>query len=158
MEQPEPQRASKRKKPKFDPFLKKETARELARLMYEDIRKQNDLEEKSYRDKVWEEALANIKDHTFGTCQYCHKFVEYNGKEHREESINGKFFWIARCPECHRENYMNIWTFSKKFGDEVTWLVDYAWMTREKAYGLPEPQKPQDKGMGRIYVGFYRNK
>lgn len=161
----------KRKKPRFDQQIKKETAKELAKLMYEDIHNANMHEEKGDRDKTWESTLENLKEQNYGKCQYCGRFVKFDGTKHREQTLDNRFFWIANCPECNGENWENIFLVKRKmntgFGEEVVWLTDYKWYRREDVLSHPASNTQpirQDKSSydaqnrGKISFGVFKHK
>lgn len=115
--------------------IEKHTGRELARLMFA----QQQAEEKKVRatrqDTLMKEALNNIKDQCYKHCVHCGKFVQLDAKNHREETINGSFFWIGKCTECGKENYLNIFLvkFRGQMG-EIDFAVDSKLYTEDQVY------------------------
>lgn len=113
--------------------IEKQTSKELARLMFN----QQLEEDKKYRlgeqDRLFTQALKNIKEHCYHHCMSCGKYVEFPQDSHREENIQNMFFWIGQCPECKTWNYQNIFTKKYKGDDgETGFLVDTRWYTEEE--------------------------
>lgn len=133
------------KRPKLDKPMKKDIARYYAQMMYADDRKLQEEEVGDYQKKLIQESLENIKERVFHICPYCHERQEFKGEGHREQTINGKFYWIQNCPKCNQEVWMHL--FTKRFVEngQVDYLVDSRWMCKEDALRLRSEPVEQTK-------------
>jgi hypothetical protein len=123
--------------------IEKVTGRELARLIYNDQRNEESRYFEVKKKKLIEEGLNNIKEHCLHNCVYCNEFVDFTN--HREDRINGAFFWIAECPKCGKTNYQNI--FIRIWRDPDTGqkepIVDTKWLTEAQLRSQAPPEEPR---------------
>ena len=124
------------KKPKLDRPMKKDIARYYARMMYDDDQHTFQQEQEEYKKKLVEQSLENIKERVFHTCPYCNERQEFKGEGHREQTINGKFYWIQDCPSCRNEVYLNLFTIKFIENGQVDYMVDSRWMRKDDVFKI----------------------
>lgn len=112
--------------------IERYAGRELGKLMFEKQQRDEAKVKQTKQQTLMQQALKNIKEHCFHVCEHCQKYVDFPQDTHREETINGSVFWIGVCPECHKENYQNIFLVRTKdqMGD-TDWYVDARWYKPE---------------------------
>lgn len=126
------------KKPKLDRPMRKDIAREYAKMMYADDQKRIEEQLDDYKDKLIQQSLDNIKEKVPHVCPYCNERQWFQGEQHREETINGKFFWICPCPNCHKDVYMNLFTVRFVDNGQPDYYVNSKWMKREDVFRTEE--------------------
>lgn len=128
------------KKPKLDKPMRRDIAKFYAEMMYSDDRKRYDEEVEDYRKKLIQQSLKNIKDKVPHVCPYCNERQWFQGEQHREETIKGKFYWICPCPNCKREVYLNLFTVRFMENGQPNYYVNSKWMKKEEVFKTEEPK------------------
>jgi len=126
----------RRKKPlRLDRKMRRDIAKEYAKMMYEEDKQRQNEEVERYRDQLLKEAFENIKERAFHVCPYCNEFQEFPGEGHREEVILGKHYWIQNCPSCGKEVWVYIFPVRFDNAGLPDYYIDSRWLTKEEATG-----------------------